>query len=166
MFKKLRPDFTLGTYRDVTVDFLRKNNIGVLLIDIDNTLAPYEQELPDESHVEWFRELQAAGIRVALVSNNKSERVECFNAPLGLPAYANSKKPRRKYLLAAMNELNADPNESAILGDQLFTDAYAGNRLGLRTIIVPPIKDKKTPFFRIKRGMERCVMRGHRSENG
>ena len=62
---------------------------------------------------------------------------------------------------AALAELNADVSESAILGDQLFTDAYAGKRLGMRAIIVPPIRDKKNPFFRVKRALERGIMRGH-----
>ena len=42
-----------------------------------------------------------------------------------------------------------------------MTEAYAGKRLGMRAIIVPPIRDKKTPFFRVKRALERGIMRGH-----
>ena len=161
VFRKFRPDFTFNSYNEVTAQFLRENGINVLLIDIDNTLAPYEQEISDEAHAEWFDKLRKAGIRVALISNNKRERVERFNRSLKLPAYPESGKPRRKYMRAALAELNADVSESAILGDQLFTDAYAGKRLGMRAIIVPPIRDKKTPFFRVKRALERGIMRGH-----
>lgn len=165
MFRKFRPDFTFNTYNEITAEFLRENGINVLLIDIDNTLAPYEQEHSDDAHAEWFGSLRDAGIRVALISNNKRERVERFNHSLKLPAYPESGKPRRKYMRAALAELNADVSESAILGDQLFTDAYAGKRLGMRAIIVPPIKDKKTPFFRIKRTLERGIMHGHNKKN-
>lgn len=166
MFRKFRPDFTFGSYKEITPHFLHENGINVLLIDIDNTLAPYEQKHSDEDHAEWFGALRDAGIRVALISNNKRERVEHFNRSLRLPAYPESGKPRRKYMRAALAELEADASESAILGDQLFTDAYAGKRLGMRAIIVPPIRDKKTPFFRIKRALERGIMRGNRSKKG
>ena len=166
MFRKFRPDFTFNTYKEVTPGFLRENGINVLLLDIDNTLAPYEQEHSDEDHAEWFGNLRDAGIRVALISNNKRERVERFNRSLRLPAYPESGKPRRKYMRAALAELEADASESAILGDQLFTDAYAGKRLGMRAIIVPPIRDKKTPFFRIKRALERGIMHGHGKKKG
>ena len=101
-----------------------------------------------------------------IARRTKRERVERFNRSLRLPAYPESGKPRRKYMRAALAELEADASESAILGDQLFTDAYAGKRLGMRAIIFPLIRVKKTPFFRIKRALERGIMHGHGKKKG
>ena len=42
-----------------------------------------------------------------------------------------------------------------LLGDQLLTDAAAGKRAGLYTVIVPPIKDRTSLFWRVKRRIER-----------
>lgn len=159
LIENLTPDFMFGSYREVTPDFLQSVGISALLIDIDNTLAPYEQPDPDEEIVSWFGSMAAAGVRVALVSNNHHPRVERFNAPLGLVAFANSQKPRRVTLDRAMEKIGADPAQTAVLGDQLLTDALAGKRIGLRAIIVPPIKDKKNPFFRFKRLCERPLIR-------
>ena len=53
-----------------------------------------------------------------------------------------------------------------VLGDQLLTDALAGKRLGLRVLIVPPIKDKTTLFFRFKRLCERPIIRRFKRRNG
>ena len=164
MFRRFKPDFTFGTYREITPEFLVGQGIRALLIDIDNTLAPYEQPEPDEALVEWFDALKASGVRAALISNNGAERVELFNKGLELPAYANSHKPSRKTLRVAISRLGVSESECAVLGDQLFTDAYAGRRLGLRVLIVPPIKDKKTLFFRVKRALERPIMRSYERE--
>ena len=150
----LLPDYIFPTYRDVTVDFLKSIGIRALLIDIDNTLAPYEMPEPDDNIRAWFKALEENGISATLVSNNDRERVEIFNATLGLPAYYKSGKPFAKNLKKAMAAMGTDKSNTAMLGDQLLTDAAAGKHIGLRTIIVPPIKDKNNAFFRSKRAME------------
>lgn len=150
----LLPDYIFPTYRDVTPDFLESIGVVALLIDIDNTLAPYEMPEPDEHIKAWFASLSEKGIKATLVSNNDRERVELFNRDLGLPAYYKSGKPFAKNLKRAMAAMGSDRTNTAMLGDQLLTDAAAGKHIGLRTIIVPPIKDKSNTFFRAKRAME------------
>lgn len=153
------PDFYVQTYRDVTVDFLLSHNIHYLLLDIDNTFAPYEQAEPDEEILAWFGDIRAAGIFAAFVSNNGAERVELFNAKIGLPIYPKGKKPLRIHTKRAMEKLGAIPEETAVIGDQIFTDVWAGKLLGVRTILLPPIKDKRDVFTRFKRLLERPVLR-------
>lgn len=148
------PDYIFKAYGDVTVDFLKSLGIKALLIDIDNTLAPYEQPSPDEKIFAFFESLKENGISCALVSNNDAERVELFNKDLGLLAYYKSGKPFPKNLRYAMEKLGSDVNNTAMLGDQLLTDAAAGKNIGLITIIVPPINDKNNAFFRAKRALE------------
>lgn len=161
----LTPDYVFATYRDVSPEFLTSLGIKALLIDIDNTLAPYEQDTPDENIIAWFDALRAAGIKAALISNNHPPRVELFNRSLGLPAYPDSGKPSSRSLIAAMKEMGVSQDETAGLGDQLLTDTLAVHRLDIPSIIVPPIKDKKTLFFRFKRWLERPFMRRYRRLN-
>ncbi len=156
------PDYMFGTFDEVTPEFLQEHGIRALLIDIDNTLAPYEQDDPDERIVAWFDSLRAVGIQAALISNNHPPRVVRFNAPLALPAYADSGKPGSRAILAAMKEMGVTPSETAGLGDQLLTDTWAVHRLGMPSIIVPPIKDKTTLFFRFKRWLERPFIKRYR----
>ena len=155
----LTPTYMFGHYYEITPDFLRSIGVRALLIDIDNTLAPYEQPEPDDRIRAWFKALQDNGIRAALVSNNHRPRVEQFNRTLGLTAFWDSGKPKKKTLLLAMKTLGVSKNETAMLGDQLLTDAYAGKHIGLRTLIVPPIRDKKSLFVRAKRRIERPYIR-------
>jgi HAD superfamily phosphatase (TIGR01668 family) len=151
----LTPDYIFPTFADITPDFLLSHGIKALVIDVDNTLAPYEQELPDQKTVDWFKNLSENGIKAALISNNKPERIEKYNALLSLPAYPDSKKPSTKAILKAIEEMGTTLDSTAGLGDQLLTDTLAVHRLDMISIIVPPIKDKKTLFFRFKRLLEK-----------
>lgn len=162
----LTPTYMFSSYREVTPDFLREHGIRGLLLDIDNTLAPYEQPEPDESIRAWVRSMQENGIRIALVSNNHPPRVEQFNRTLGLLSYADSGKPGKRTLLRAMREMERTTAECAMMGDQLLTDSYAGRHIGLPSIIVPPIKDKTNAFFRFKRLLERPYIRRYAKEHG
>ena len=160
------PTYMFGHYYEITPAFLTSIGVRALLIDIDNTLAPYEQPEPDDHIRAWFRDLRENGIKAALVSNNHRERVEEFNRTLGLLAFWDSGKPKKKTLLLAMKQLGVTKEETAMLGDQLLTDSYAGRHIGLPTLIVPPIKDKTNLFFRFKRWCERPFIRKYAKANG
>ena len=151
----LTPDYVFPTFADITPEFLLSKGITALVIDVDNTLAPYEQELPDEKTLKWFASLSENRIKAALISNNSPERVEKYNSLLSLPAYPNAKKPSTKAILAAMEKMGAAREETAGLGDQLLTDTLAVHRLDMLSLIVPPINDKKSLFFRFKRWLEK-----------
>ncbi len=156
----LMPDYMFRTFDEITPDFLRSLGICAVLADIDNTLAPYEQPEPDERIRAWIAALAAAGIGIAFVSNNDRERVERFNRTLGVPAYYKSGKPFKKNLIKAMQTLGATRDTTAMLGDQLLTDALAGHNLGAKVVlIVPPINDKKSAFFRFKRWLEKPTVK-------
>ncbi len=151
----LMPDFMTARFSNVTPELLQKTGIRALICDIDNTLATYDDPDPPENVRRWCAEMTAAGIKIAFVSNNDAARVARFNRPLGFPAFPEAKKPFGKAILRAMDAMGTDVTSTAVLGDQLFTDALAAKRAGMTAIIVPPIKDKKTLFFRFKRWLEK-----------
>ena len=164
--KKLMPDYTFGSFRDVTPELLKSLGARAVISDIDNTLAPYEDLDAPKEVVEWVKALSDAGISLTLVSNNKSGRVERFCKELSCRRYADVKKPSPKYLLLAMEDAGCGKNETVFLGDQLLTDALAAHRAGIRALIVPPIKDKRSLFFKFKRWVERPYMKKYRKLNG
>lgn len=149
------PDILFPHIYEITPHFLKEQTVRGLILDLDNTVAPYEIAEPTEKMTEWFRSMKEAGIRLAFVSNNKGDRVRRFNRTWGLPVFADAKKPSAKGILRALTELGLSKNEAAGLGDQIFTDCIACHRAGMRFYLVPPIRDKKTLFFRSKRFLER-----------
>ena len=161
----LTPDYMFDTFDLVSVDFLRSIGVSALLIDIDNTLAPYEQPEPDERIINWFAALSAAGISASLISNNHPPRVELFNKELGLPAYYKAHKPFKKNLLRAMADMGTSREETILMGDQVFTDVWAAHNAKIRAILVPPINDKKDLFTKFKRLLERPILRKYEKRN-
>ncbi len=161
----LMPDYMFRTFDEITPDFLRERGVCAVLADIDNTLAPYEQAEPDERIHAWIDALADAGIAIAFVSNNDRERVELFNRSLGVPAFWESGKPFKKNLVRAMQAVGGTTQTTVMLGDQLLTDALAAHILGVPALIVPPIKDKTTLFFRFKRLLEKPTVRRFKRKN-
>lgn len=162
MNRTLTPDFMFARTADITPAFLKEHHIAALLCDIDNTLSPYEDAVPNDEICAWVHAMQAAGIALALVSNNTPARVETYNAPLGLVAYADAKKPSTARYRDAMRALSVGADACAVLGDQLLTDCLSARRLRIPCLIVPPIRDKKTLFFRFKRMLEKPFLAAYR----
>ncbi len=153
-------------FYDVTADFCRENGISALICDIDNTLVTYDDPEPTERVLLWLSSLEKVGVKAAFVSNNNSERVDKFNSRLCFPAYSKSGKPKTEYILKAISDLGVEKTEAVCLGDQLFTDCCGAKRAGVRMILVPPIKDKKTPFFKAKRSLELPFMKRYLKDAG
>jgi len=162
----LIPDLVVDTYSCVTPTLVKKMGGKALLCDIDNTLATYDDPTPPEALCRWIANMRESGVEVAFVSNNSWERVEGFNKELGLVAYAKSGKPYIKHLKAAVRDLGIEKSDAVLLGDQLLTDCCAAKRFGIPAIIVPPIKDKTTLFFRFKRWLEIPYMKKYKRING
>ena len=162
----LIPDAVFEHFYDVTPQYLLSCGIRALIIDIDNTLAPYEVTAADERTLLWFASLSENGINAALISNNGRERVELFNRALGVPAYYKSGKPLAKNFKRAMAEMGSDKTNTAVLGDQILTDVLGGKHIGLRAFLVPPIKDRTSAFFRFKRSLEVPAVRKYLKAQG
>ena len=155
---KLEPDFYFNTFYEVNISFLNEQEIKYIFTDVDNTLEPYENPKPGKKVLNWLNELNANGIKVAIVSNNKRGRIDVFNQDLGLIAYSKAKKPFKKYISQAMHEMGAKKENSVFIGDQIFTDVLAAHNVGMRAILVPPIKDKRDFFTKFKRLLEKPIL--------
>lgn len=155
----LIPDYKFSVFTEASADFLSSIGVKGIVLDIDNTLEPYEHPDPGEHVVKWLEELRTAGISAAIVSNNGAERVERFNKELGLPAYYKAKKPFKKNVLRALSDMGISKNEAILMGDQVFTDVWAARNAGIRAILVPPINDKKDIFTKFKRLLEKPILK-------
>jgi HAD superfamily phosphatase (TIGR01668 family) len=115
------------------------HSISALVIDVDRTLLPRRQSVIPPSVESWLRQAQSK-LPIHLLSNNPSRRrIASVAEPLGLPYTISAAKPRRGALRRVIQDLGLPPTQVALLGDRLFTDVLAGNRLGLFTVLVKPI---------------------------
>lgn len=153
------PDYRFNTFDEVSADFLSDLGIRGVVLDIDNTLEPYEHSTPGEHVKAWLAALGERGIKCAFVSNNNRERVELFNKELGLVAFYKAGKPFKKNVIRAMQELGSDADTTILMGDQVFTDVWAARNAKIRAILVPPINDKRDLLTKFKRLLERPILR-------
>ena len=156
---KLVPEYYFPNFEYATADFLLSLGVKGIILDIDNTLEPYEHPTPGAHVLNWFSSLADAGISAAFVSNNHRERVELFNRELKLPAYHDAGKPFSKNLKAAMADMGTDTTNTILMGDQIFTDVLAAHGVGIPAILVPPINDKRDLLTKTKRLFEKPILK-------
>lgn len=154
----LIPDYLFNRIWDVSPAFLRARDIRGLILDIDNTLTfDHAPDLPDRT-ARWLDEIKAAGIKAAIVSNNRAARVRPFAEKCGLTYVSDALKPRREGFERSCAALGEDATHIAVIGDQLFTDILFGNRFGCTSIMVEPMGPDLPWFVKCKRILEKPFM--------
>ena len=136
----LKPDWLLdGTLVDLPLQELLDRRIAALVLDVDRTLLPRRHSTLPPRMLRWLE--QARGqLPIHLLSNNPSrQRIGAVARELGVPFTTSAAKPRRQALRRVLDDLQLPPERVALIGDRVFTDVIAGNRLGLFTILVKPI---------------------------
>lgn len=151
----LTPDVLFDSYRDITPAFLRQREIGLLLTDLDYTLAPKAVRRPDDALRRWIAAMENAGITVMIVSNNRSgQRVTEFCADLGVGFRGHAGKPSPKGLWAAMERVGVSPAHTAMLGDKLLTDMLAANWAGVLPLMVEPVGGAVTAWQKVLHALQ------------
>ena len=153
------PDYLFRRATDIEPAFLRERGVEALILDIDNTLAfDNHPDVPPEIDA-WLRGMERAGLRLAIVSNNRESRVKAFAAACGNLAYvADARKPSRAGFARSAETLGTTAEKIAVVGDQLFTDIAFGNRFGCTTILVERMGPDVPLFVRMKRVLEAPLM--------
>ncbi|MFA5658578.1 MAG: YqeG family HAD IIIA-type phosphatase [Oscillospiraceae bacterium] len=154
-----RPTYVFKSVTDISSDFLKKNNIGGLILDLDNTLTTHNNPQPAEKVTDWIKAMKSAEIRLMIVSNNSVERVTPFAESLKLAFVANGRKPLSSGINRAQKLMGIPFENIAIVGDQVFTDVLGANLRRVRTIYVHPIELEKGFFFKLKRTLEKPFLR-------
>ena len=134
---------------------LRAKGVKLVLADLDNTLVPYKVPTPNEDVVAWKQALEAEGIQLFILSNSrKPGRAQRFAEALGVPFQGHSGKPKKKGYLRAMERMGAKPEETIMVGDQIFTDILGGNNAGVTPLLVQPIRLAGNPGRYVRYAVE------------
>lgn len=161
MLKRFKPDIICNSIFEIDLEKLKLRGINYLIIDIDNTLVPWgEFEIKNEV-LDWLKKAQEMGFGICLVSNNQKERVKKVESILGLPSIYNAKKPLKSGFLKASYILHGGRknHQTAVIGDQFFTDVIGAKRLKLFVILVRPLKEREFFITRINRIFEKRILK-------
>lgn len=140
--KLLQPDLVLGhTILHLTPAILHHYQLRGLVLDVDETLVPLRESQVSAELADWVGQFRG-DIPIWLVSNNLSDqRIGRIAKSIDLPYLLGAGKPSRRKLRKALVAMSLDPDRVAMVGDRLFTDVLAGNRMGMFTILVEPMVD-------------------------
>lgn len=151
---------------NIDIEFLQKNKIKALILDMDNTLINYKKEMP-KTIEKWAKELIGQGVKLYIVSNsNKKEKVKKIADLLGVPYVYFAKKPLKFGLLKAKKDLGENAKNIAVVGDQIFTDVIGGNRCKMFTILIDAIEEKDFWYTAWKRPIEKRIKEKIRKNRG
>ena len=125
----LYPKFYLENVKEISIEFLRKNNIKGLILDVDNTLIDINRKIIDGAE-QWCDNLKKHGIRICILSYRAQKLLEIEKS-----------------------------EEIAVVGDQLFTDIIGANRVKMVPILVQPVDKKDLWYTKIKRPIENIFIR-------
>lgn len=160
------PNEYFSKIEDIDIEFLQKNKIKALILDMDNTLINYKKEMPKPIE-EWAKSLIGQGMKLYIVSNtNKKEKVKRIANLLGIPYVYFAKKPLKFGLLKAKKDLGEKSENIAVVGDQIFTDVIGGNRCKMFTILIDAIEDKEFWYTAWKRPIEKRIKEKIRKNRG
>ena len=163
---KLYPKLYLNNVKEITNEILIKNKIEGLILDIDNTLIDFDKKVLDGCE-EWCNELKKQGIKMCILSNtNKVHKVKKVAEVLDLKYLYFAHKPNKKGFEKARKILELPAEKIAVVGDQIFTDVLGGNRSKMFTILTKPIDTRDIWLTKVKRPLERIVIKRYLEKEG
>lgn len=153
-----KPHIKLDRVTEITVELLNKYSIKALILDVDNTLSTHHGQILTDGLEEWLKYMKESGIKLTVLSNSKRKRVEPFANKINLDFISLGLKPLPFGYLRALRALGTKRKNTAIVGDQIFTDIIGGNTVGLKTVLLTPIKAEDGWSFKLRRRLEKIII--------
>ena len=158
---KILPNMYAESFYEIDINFLLKEKINKLIIDIDGTILPVDDINVTVDLIDRIKYIQNKNIDICLVSNNSEARVKPVASKLETKYIYDAHKPLAVAFDKALEKLETkDKNCVAIIGDQMMSDIKGGNEYGLYTILVKPVSSHNN----LKTGTSRFlqnIMEGH-----
>lgn len=159
VLRNFYPKYTFEKVEDIPYELISRDGIRLILMDMDNTLIDSNCEFSKELK-KWVRNIKNKGVQLYIVSNSFSEKkVKKISKELGVKYFYKASKPSTKaFKKVCDNFPDISKKEILMIGDQLFTDIWGGNRFNINTVLVKRINKKENLVSKIKRPIERLIL--------
>ena len=159
MFKILRPKVYVDSICNIDLKKLKKiKKIKGIIVDLDNTLVAWGKKEVSPRIIDWVNEAKELGLKICIVSNTNSKRVAELAKIFNIPYHSKYFKPFRIAFNNGLKILDTKKSETVVIGDQIFTDIWGGNKLKLLTILVVPIVKKDSIGTFLHRNFEKIII--------
>lgn len=135
----LLPKYVFPKLTDIAPKFFKSHKIDLVLLDFDNTMLPYTSNEATKELLSWLDSMKKAGLMLCIVSNSHKQRVPSFAEKHGIFCVTGAKKPRTKGIREAMVRFDRTKAQTALVGDQIYTDVLGANLAGITSVIVKSI---------------------------
>lgn len=161
--KYIIPDLEVKTINDISPVDLKQRGIKAIIFDVDNTICPYHGTSVDERVKKSFIRL-TQNLKCCILSNTNPQRMANLESYFGIPVIQTKfRKPLPESFNQAINFLQVDAINTAMIGDRLLSDIAGANMAGLFTIKVNPLERSSEPFAHtIARTIENLVYKFYR----
>lgn len=164
MLRKLCPKVQAQSVLELDLDELREAGIRGVIFDLDNTLVEWKRDQLNPEVIALIQRFKNEGFALCILSNALEHRVEAVARILDIPYVSRAVKPRKSPFKKALEIMGTSPENTAVVGDQLFTDILGGNRMELYTIWTPPLSDTEFISTKAVRKLERLVIKRFRKK--
>ena len=154
----LNPDIRLDRITELSPEMLQKRGISALILDVDNTLSTHHGQQLTDGLTDWLELMRKSGVKMTVLSNSTDKRLKPFAEKIGLDYISMGLKPLPIGYMRALRRLATKRAETAIIGDQLFTDVLGGRISGIKTVLLTPILPETSLRFRLKRKLEKRLL--------
>ena len=155
----LKPKIKLKRITDISLSILKKYDIDTLILDVDNTMSTHHGQVLTDGLSDWIDMMHKNNIGLIVLSNSKEQRVKPFAEKINLPYISLGLKPLPFGYFKALKKGGSKRKNTAIVGDQIFTDILGGNIVGVKTILLTPIKPEDGIIFKIRRKIEKFLFK-------
>jgi len=161
----IKPDYYYKSLLSIPINDLKKLNKRIIIIDLDNTLLPFNQAFPNQDAVNYINELSNNNFDVHIVSNNYYSRIFFATTNMNCSFLHYAMKPLtfrfRKYL----KDKEIEYKDCVFIGDQLMTDIVVARKLHLASILVDPLTDSDLPITRFNRNIDLRIRKKLKEKN-
>lgn len=159
MIELFKPDMYIKDIYSIDYNKLMNYGIKCILFDLDNTLVPYFKNKPTRKLKDFIERVKDMGFKVIIFSNSNKKRLTPFKNVLEVDCSYSSRKPFQKKFKKVLNDYKYKQSEVAIIGDQILTDIYGGNKMGIFTVLVNPITKKEAFITKLNRKLENKIIK-------
>ena len=140
---------------DIDYKLLKDKGIKLIIFDLDNTIILVNEAKPNKKVIKFLNDL-ARNFIIVIASNNNKKRVEeaCEDIHCDYIYYAC--KPYKK-MFNYLKKYSIEKKEICLIGDQLLTDIYCGNKNEAFTILVDPMSTKDLKVTYLNRFLEKRI---------
>ena len=163
-FKAFLPKAYYKNIYDINYDLLKQKGINCLVFDLDNTIALIDQKLVTKDTIKLFSKLEKY-FTIVIISNNIKKRVKNYATKLNCDYISSARKPLLKGFKIIKKRYNLKNNQICMIGDQIVTDIFGGNRFSAFTILVDPMAKKDLKITALNRLIEAKILKYFEQNN-